>query len=978
MSRIQKINISTLAKEFNETTSTIQDFLTKKGHKVKTIMAELTEEQYMDCVNQFQKDKEKLEQRRQAWKEYQESKGVAPVAEKPVKQEEKSVEPEPIKKEEAKPIVAAVIEKKEEVKSEPVQKVEEVAPKEEVADQPKDYAKGLVKKPKVLGKIELTTKGKKTKEKEVEPEPPKVEVVEEPIAPASEKQVEEVVETQVVVSETAEELPSNSQAEIEDKSLYKTHGSLSKQKIEIKTVGKIDLGKVNQTERDNKKKKRKRKTSDQIAPQEKTALIGGQVKQGDKQRTPTKEQQPTDKKRAEVASSDTIHDSDKKKKDNRLRTTLDDDQSKNLGKKRRIKKGKVVELSEEEVRESIRTTLASLDDTGGSVRQSVKKRKKREREEAEIARLEEIERQSGIIRVTDYASPNELAGLMNVPVNQILSKCLAMGLFVSINQRLEKDHIELLVAEFGFQVEFINEFAEDQISEEQDSEEDLKPRAPVVTIMGHVDHGKTSLLDYIRNATVVAGEAGGITQHIGAYGVTLSDGRQIAFLDTPGHEAFTAMRARGAKVTDIVIIVIAADDAVMPQTIEAINHAQAAGVPMVFAITKIDKPSANPDKIYQQLSERNILVEEWGGKYQVAKVSSKSGIGIEDLLEKVLLEAEVLDLKANPNKRASAAIIEAELDKGKGIVATVLVQTGTLHVGDIFLSGATWGKVKALQDERGKKVKSAGPSTPVQVLGFNEVPQAGDSLSVMENEREAKEIAQKRQIIKREQQQRRAQKHMSLDMISQRLSEGSIQDLNIIVKGDVDGSVEALADSLMKLSNNEVRVRVIHKAVGPITESDVLLASASDAIIIGFQVRPNLNAKKLAATESIDIRLYSIIYDAINEVKQALEGMLSPDISESVLGTVEIRLTYKISKVGTVAGCYVLDGKINRNNKIRLIRDGVVIFTGELESLKRFKDDVKEVEKGYECGLNIHNYNDIKVGDVIESFIVVETKRKLA
>lgn len=978
MSENKKITIVSVAKEFNESTKAVQEFLDKKGYKIKTLMTALTEEQYMDCVVQFQKDKEAAERRHQKFKEFQEAKGVN-TAEKSNKKDEKAAEPEIIA--ETKPVVAeakpevkakeAVVETQEPVVAEkPTEPAEEQKPET-------GYAKGKLQQPKVLGKIELPAKGGKSKTKVAEkPVEEPVEVVPEPVAVVEENAAS--VEEEIIPAEIETSSEEIAEAETDDKSLFKTHGSLSKQRIEIKTVGKIDLNKVNQTERDNKKKKRKRKTQETAPPvQDKKPQQGtGSNKPDDKRNQP--KDQPADKKRVEVASSDTLSEADRKRKENRAKTGAEEDQSKNLGKKRRIKKGRVVELSEEEVRESIRTTLASMDDVSGSVRQSVKKRKKKEREEAEIARLEEKERQSGIIRVTDFASPNELAGLMNVPVTQILSKCLGMGLFVSINQRLEKDHIELLVAEFGFQVEFIDEFAEDQLNIEKDNEADLVHRAPVVTIMGHVDHGKTSLLDYIRNATVVAGEAGGITQHIGAYEVTLPDGRQIAFLDTPGHEAFTAMRARGAKVTDIVVIVVAADDAVMPQTIEAINHAQAAGVPMVFAINKIDKPSANPERIYQQLSERNILVEEWGGKYQVAKVSAKSGIGISELLEKLLLEAEVLDLKANPNKKATAAIIEAELDKGKGIVATVLVQSGTLRVGDIFLCGATWGRIKALQDERGKKIKQAGPSTPAQVLGFNEAPQAGDTLTVMESEREAREIASKRQIIKREQQQRRAQKHMSLDMISQRMSEGSIQDLNIIVKGDVDGSVEALSDSLMKLSNNEVRVRVIHKAVGPITESDVLLASASDAIIIGFQVRPNLNAKKLAATEEIDIRLYSIIYDAINEVKQALEGMLSPEITESVVATVEIRETFKISKIGTIAGCYVLDGKINRNNKIRLIRDGVVIFTGELESLKRFKDDVKEVEKGYECGLNIHNYNDIKVGDLVESFVIVETKRKLA
>jgi translation initiation factor IF-2 len=554
---------------------------------------------------------------------------------------------------------------------------------------------------------------------------------------------------------------------------------------------------------------------------------------------------------------------------------------------------------------------------------------------------------------------------------------MSLGMFVSINQRLDAETLTIVADEFGFEVQFISASDEQEtVAVVEDKPEDLIPRAPIVTVMGHVDHGKTSLLDFVRKANVIAGEAGGITQHIGAYEVQLDSGKKITFLDTPGHEAFTAMRARGASVTDIVIIVIAADDSVMPQTKEAINHAQAAGVPIIFALNKIDKPGANPDRVREQLSAMNILVEEWGGKYQCQEISAKQGLNVDVLLEKVMLEAELLELKANPNKHAVGTVIEAALDKGRGIVTTILVQSGTLKVGDPILAGCYSGKVKALFNERGNKVESVGPSQPIQVLGMNGAPQAGDKFNSMESEVEAREIANKRLQLQREQ-GIRTQKHITLDEIGRRLAIGNFKELNIIVKGDVDGSIEALSDSLLKLSTQEIQINIIHKSVGQISESDVLLASASDAIIIGFQVRPSLNARKLAEQEQIDIRMYSIIYDAINEIKSAMEGMLAPQFEEKIVANVEIRETFKISKVGTIAGCMVLDGKINRNSKIRIIRDGVVLHTGELASLKRFKDDVKEVATNYECGLNIQNYNDIEVGDIVEAFEQVEIKRKL-
>lgn len=638
------------------------------------------------------------------------------------------------------------------------------------------------------------------------------------------------------------------------------------------------------------------------------------------------------------------------------------------------------EPSEKEIQDQIKATLARLSGAGksGKFAQRAKLRRQKREDIAHSAEeaAHEMELQAKVLKVTEFVTANELANMMDVPVTQIISTCMSLGMFVSINQRLDAETLTIVAEEFGYEVEFIKPEDEEASLEEPDRPEDLLPRAPIVTVMGHVDHGKTSLLDFIRKTNVIAGEAGGITQHIGAYEVKLEGGRKITFLDTPGHEAFTAMRARGAQVTDIAIIVIAADDSVMPQTREAINHAQAAGVPIVFAFTKVDKPGANADRIREQLASMNMLVEDWGGKYQCQEISGKTGLNVDLLLEKVLLEAEMLDLKANPNKRAVGAVIEAALDRGRGIVTTVLIQAGTLHIGDPILAGSYSGRVKALFNERGLKVDKAGPSTPVQVLGMSGAPTAGDKFYAMETEQQAREIANKRLQLQREQ-GLRSQKHITLDEIGRRLAIGNFRELNIIVKGDVDGSIEALSDSLLKLSTEEIQVNIIHKSVGQISESDVLLASASDAIIIGFQVRPSGGARKLAEQESIDIRLYSIIYDAINEVKAAMEGMLAPEFEEKITANVEIRETFKISKVGTIAGCMVLDGKITRNSKVRIIRDGVVVYTGELASLKRYKDDVKEVSAGYECGLNIANFNDIKVGDIVEAYENVEVKRKL-
>ncbi|MDD3858923.1 MAG: translation initiation factor IF-2 [Bacteroidales bacterium] len=640
-------------------------------------------------------------------------------------------------------------------------------------------------------------------------------------------------------------------------------------------------------------------------------------------------------------------------------------------------KVKKTEVDEEDVQKQIKETLARL--TTPKQKSKTSKHRREKRELVSQKRLEEMERtesEKNIIKVTEFVSVNELSAMMDVPVTTLIATCMSLGLFVSINQRLDAETMSLVADEYGYKVEFVSAEVLNEIEETIDEPEDLIPRPPIVTVMGHVDHGKTKLLDRIRHTNVVDGEAGGITQHIGAYSVTLEGGKQITFLDTPGHEAFTAMRARGAQITDVAIIIIAADDNIMPQTIEAINHASAAGVPIVFAINKIDKPTANPEKIRESLANMNYLVEDWGGKYQSQDISAKAGINIEELLEKVLLEAELLELTANPNKNAVGTVIEASLDKGRGYVTTLLVQSGTLKVGDILLAGCQTGRVKAMYNERGHKLLVAGPSTPVLVLGLNGAPQAGDKFNVMESDHEARNLANKRLQLQREQ-GLRTQKHITLDEIGRRLALGNFNEINIIVKGDVDGSVEALSDSLIKLSTENFAVNIIHKAVGQISESDVMLAAASNAIIVGFQVRPSSYARKLAEKEEIEIRLYSIIYDAINEIKDAMEGMLSPTVKETITGSCEIREVFKITKVGTIAGCLVTDGKIYKKSRVRVIRDGIVIYTGELGSLKRFKDDVKEVGPGLECGLNIDRFNDIKVGDIVEAFDEVEVKTTL-
>jgi len=671
----------------------------------------------------------------------------------------------------------------------------------------------------------------------------------------------------------------------------------------------------------------------------------------------------------------------KRKRIKKVKVNIDDDLKPSEGRRRRANKKNLKpakpSVDQEDVQKQIKETLARLTTPKQKSRTSKYRREKRDL--VSQKRQEEFEKQEAeknILKVTEFVSVNEMSIMMDVPVNKLIATCMSLGLFVSINQRLDAETMALVADEYGFTVEFVSAEVLSEIEEEEDAEEDLLPRPPIVTVMGHVDHGKTKLLDRIRNTNIIDGEAGGITQHIGAYSVKLPSGRHITFLDTPGHEAFTAMRARGAQITDVAIIIIAADDSVMPQTVEAINHASAAGVPMVFAINKIDKPTANPDKIKEALANMNYLVEDWGGKYQSQEISAKAGININELLEKVILEAELLELKANPNKNAVGTVLEASLDKGRGYVTTLLVQAGTLKVGDILLAGCQTGRVKAMYNERGNKVEEAGPSTPVLVLGLNGAPQAGDKFHVMENDHEARNIANKRLQLQREQ-GLRTQKHITLDEIGRRLALGNFNEINLIVKGDVDGSVEALSDSLIKLSTDSFAVNIIHKAVGQISESDVMLATASNAIIVGFQVRPSSHARKLAEEEEIEIRLYSVIYDAIEEIKDAMEGMLSPTIKEKVTGSCEVLEVFKITKVGSVAGCMVTDGKIHRKSKVRLIRDGIVIYTGELGSLKRFKDDAKEVTAGLECGLNIDKFNDIKVGDIVEAFDEIEVKQTL-
>lgn len=852
----------------------------------------------------------------------------------------------------------------------------------------------------VLGKIDVDKLAPPRKQPAKEEKPA-------PVEEAKEKTEIPVQETPVQVPEPEREVPPVAGPPVEEPVVRGEEVFLKPEirDVEVKVVGKIDLDAMNQRTRPPKKTReqleQERKGRAPVHAKESTE---GETVQGQRMPAGYPGSQPETeviRARAEKlngpvvvgrmdltkTASDTDEHGHKKKRkrikkdtqrvsvDKPVRPGAAADADKDKKKKKK-RKGYRFEISEEDVDKQIKDTFARLTSKGKSKGAKYRREKRDIMSQRIQQEVEKKEQEKNILKVTEFVTVNELATLMEVPVNEVIAACMSLGLFVSINQRLDAEALVLVAEEFSYKVEFVTVDLQEALEEEADDPAEQVPRSPIVTVMGHVDHGKTKLLDHIRHANVIAGEAGGITQHIGAYGVELKDGRQITFLDTPGHEAFTAMRARGAQITDVAIIVVAADDGIMPQTVEAINHAQAAGVPMVFAINKIDKPTANPEKIKEALAKMNILVEDWGGKYQSQEISAKTGLHVEDLLEKVLLEAELLNLKANPNKAAVGTIIESSLDKGRGYIATVLVQAGTLQVGDIMLAGHNFGRVKAMYDERGKKITQAGPSDPVLVLGLNGAPQAGDKFNVYTEEKEAKEIATKREQLLREQ-GLRTQKHITLDEIGRRIAIGNFKELNIIVKGDVDGSIEALSDSLIKLSNEEIQVNVIHKAVGQISESDILLAAASNAIVVGFQVRPSLQARRLAEKEEIDIRLYSIIYDAINEIKSAMEGMLSPEIKEEIVATLEVLEAFKITKVGTVAGCMVKEGKIRRDTKVRIIRDGIVIYSGMLASLKRFKDDVKEAVSGQECGLNIDRYNDIRVGDIIEGYETTEIKKKL-
>ena len=812
-----------------------------------------------------------------------------------------------------------------------------------------------IKRPqfKTVGKIDLDALNKKPapKKEEKKVEQPKVEQPK----PAVEKKVEQ----------PKVEQPKAPQVQ-EKKEEPKVFGLNKPQPTtQFNIVGKIDLDSLNQKTRPQKKSKEERQKEREEKERQRSEMFKrpsqNNDKGGDVER---KKRQRIKKDKIDITNPNVqaVEGGNKKQKPQKVKQP------------RPVR----VEVSEEDVQRQVKETLARLTSKNSAQKKGAKWRK--EKREANLMREQELANQerleSKILKITEFVTANDLATMMGVEVNKVISTCMSIGMMVSINQRLDAETINIVAEEFGFKTEYVSAEVVSAIEQQEDSEEDLVPRPPIVTVMGHVDHGKTSLLDYIRSANVIAGEAGGITQHIGAYNVKLDDGRRITFLDTPGHEAFTAMRARGAQVTDIAIIIVAADDNVMPQTVEAINHAAAAGVPIVFAINKIDKPTANPEKIKESLAAMNYLVEDWGGKYQSQDISAKKGLGVEELLEKVLLEAEMLELKANPNAKARGSIIESALDKGRGYVSTVLVENGTLKVGDIIVAGQYYGRVKAMFNERNGKIKEAGPAAPALILGFNGAPQAGDTFNVFDTEQEARELANKREQLQREQGFRTSTR-VTLEEIGRRIAIGNFQQLNIVVKADVDGSVEALSDSLIRLSTEQIQVNVIHKGVGQISESDVTLAAASDAIIVGFQVRPSLAARKGAEKEGVDIRLYSIIYDAIEEVKSAMEGMLSPEIKEEITATVEVRETFHISKVGTVAGGMVKEGKIKRGNKVRLIRDGIVIYTGELASLKRMKDDVKEVATGYECGLSITNYNDVKVGDIIESYEEIEVKQTL-
>lgn len=974
------LRLSKVAKELNVGISTIVEYLSKRGIKIETSPnTKIDNDKYEMLLKAFPHDREKKNVSDNIVPERPANAVVIKAEDVVAKQKESDEDYEDtqeifiktktidFKPEQPKTSKVKTENKVEESKvEEPEVKEEKIELKKEIEITPIDTDdSGESSKDstvKILGKIDLDslntktkpdrkTKSQKEKEKaekkkaEEQKQKDKKQNNEQKQRPAKDKNKQDKKEKKQETPKVVEKKAPVAQEEEADRFIKTNYVKLEGPKI---TGEKIDLSSF------EKKKKNPVATSSK-----------GKVEKEEK-----------DKKKRKRIKPSPLPTEQKTQQANNQPNPKKEKAKHNKNKKEPVKK---VELSEAEIEKQIKDTLARLSPMGKS-KTSKHRRDKRQivSQHIQEEKLQELEEQK-VLKVTEFVTANELATMMNVPVNKIIASCMTLGMFVSINQRLDAEAIQLIADEFGYSIKFVSADVVEALSneEEEDREEDMRPRSPIVTVMGHVDHGKTSLLDYIRKTNVIAGEAGGITQHIGAYEVVLPEsGKKITFLDTPGHEAFTAMRARGAKMTDLAIIVIACDDKIMPQTVEAINHAQAAGVPIIFALNKIDRPGADPDKIKSELANMNLLVEDWGGKIQSQEISAKQGINIDLLLEKVLLEAEMLELQGNPNKRARGTIIESSLDKGRGYVAKILVQDGTIRQGDVVLAGSTYGRVKAMYNERNKLMKEAGPSTPVLLLGLNGAPQAGDMFNVMSSEKEAKELANRRTQLQREQ-GLRTQKHITLDEIGRRIAIGDFKQLDLIVKADVDGSVEALSDSLLKLSTPEVQVNVIHKSVGQITESDVLLATASNAIIIGFQVRPSMGARKLAEQEQIDIRLYSIIYTAINELKDAIEGMLSPEIQEKIVANLEVRETFKISKVGTIAGCMCIDGKISRQTNVRIIREGIVVYTGKLASLKRFKDDVKEVVMGQDCGLNIENFNDIKVGDIIEGYEEIEIKRTL-
>ena len=968
-----KTKISKVAKDFNVALPTVIEFLRKKDITIEdNPNARIDEDVYNLLVKEFKPDREQKSRSEQLSSERHKEKEKTKAAptgkaeeikinvqlssmpkvvghiDLDKKNEPVAAKPEPKPAQPAMPAKPAEPEKKADTKPAEPQKSPE--PRSAKMEEKKIETKPTMPKPAPAEKPKEQTKPSPVKE---EAKAPATVKIEQPVKPAPE---------QKAAPKPAPEPAKPAEPEVFTVGIPKNGPS-------INVIGKIDLSAINQSTRP-KKKSKEEKRNERIAKDRAAEGANGSSDRKKRKRITGKEKVDIEKtsqnnqQGPKQQGGGNAHGGNQRRergnKDNRQRRPIH------------------TEVNEEDVQKQVKETLARLTNKDKGQKKGAKWRKeKREAfasREREAIELEEAE--SKVLKLTEFVTANDLASMMDVPVNNVIGTCMSLGVMVSINQRLDAETINIVAEEFGFKTEYVSAEVVEAIAQEEDSEDDLTSRPPIVTVMGHVDHGKTSLLDYIRNANVIAGEAGGITQHIGAYNVKLSDGRRITFLDTPGHEAFTAMRARGAKVTDLCIIIVAADDNVMPQTVEAINHASAAGVPIVFAINKIDKPAANPDKVKEELANMNYLVEEWGGKYQSQDISAKKGTGVDELMEKVLLEAEMLDLKANPNRKATGSIIESSLDKGRGYVATVLVQNGTLHVGDTILAGTHYGKIKAMFNERNQRIKEAGPAAPALILGLNGAPTAGDTFNVMDSEQEAREIANKREQLQREL-GLRTKKILTLEDIGRRRAIGNFQELNIIVKGDVDGSIEALSDSLIKLSTEEIQVNVLHKAVGEISESDVTLAAASDAIIIGFQVRPSLAARRAAEREGVEIRLYSVIYQAIEEVKDAMAGMLAPDIKEEVTGTAEVLQTYHISKVGTIAGCIVREGRIKRSCKIRLIREGIVKYTGELGSLKRFKDDVKEVVSGYDCGLNIAGYNDIHEGDMIEAYEEVEVKKTL-